>query len=95
VDDPFKRLTQLFFRTHSALPGRRWSPDPLAVAPFGESHDSRPVSMGIFVRCSPRHHWLLCPHDMSMGRQIRGTHSATRASVAEATIGISSRESES
>jgi len=49
VDDPFKRFKQFLFRTHSALPGRRWSPNLLAVAPLGESHESRPVSMKIFA----------------------------------------------
>ena len=49
VDDPFKRFQQLLFRTHSALPGGAWSPSPIAVAPSGESHDSRLLSMKIFV----------------------------------------------
>jgi hypothetical protein len=49
VDDSFKRFKQFLLRTHSAIPARRWSPNPLAVVPLGESHESRPVSMKIFA----------------------------------------------
>ena len=48
VDDPFKRVKQFLFRIHSARPGRTWSPSPTPCCFFGESHDSRPVSMKIF-----------------------------------------------
>lgn len=61
MDDPFKRFQQFLFGTHSALPGQRWSPTPLAVVPLGESHDWRPgVDENLCVdsldtpRCCPR-----------------------------------------
>jgi len=78
VDDPFKRFKRFPFRTHSVLPGRRWSPNPLAVAPLGESHDSRPLPMKIFVCMDPTP-WLLCLRDASIGRRLVGrTRPATR-----------------
>jgi hypothetical protein len=49
MDDPFKHFQQFLFRTHSALPGRTWSPNPLTVLHLAEFHDCWPVSMKIFV----------------------------------------------
>ena len=53
MDDPFKRVKQFFLRSHSALPGRTWSRNSLAVALLAESHDLWPVSMKIFGACIP------------------------------------------